>query len=112
MKIVSPLEAPENDNPHGVSARPLHSTEHTQVSMITLEPGQALKLHSTPVDAFFYILEGSGTVEIGDERESVTKDMLIDSPAKVPHRLLNDGTETFRFLVVKTPRQSDPARML
>ena len=49
-------------------------------------------------------------MEIGDERESVTKDMLIDSPAKVPHRLLNDGNETFRFLVVKTPRQSDPAR--
>jgi mannose-6-phosphate isomerase-like protein (cupin superfamily) len=63
MRIVSASEAPETDNPHGVSARPLHSSEHVQVSMITLQPGQALKLHSTPVDAFFYVLEGSGTVE-------------------------------------------------
>ena len=50
MRIVSAPEAPETDNPHGVSARPLHSTEHVQVSMITLGPGEALKLHSTPVD--------------------------------------------------------------
>lgn len=112
MRIVSASEASETENPHGVSARPLHSSEHVQVSMITLQPGQALKLHSTPVDAFFYVLEGSGTVEIGDESEGVSKDMLIESPAKIPHRLLNEGNETFRFLVVKTPRQADATRLL
>jgi len=112
MKIVSAYEAPESENPHGVSARPLHSTEHVQVSILTLSPGQALKLHSTPVDAFFYVLEGSGTVEIGEESEHVSEGMLIDSPAKIPHRLLNEGTETFRFLVVKTPRQADATRLL
>lgn len=95
-----------------MDARSLHSTEHVQVTMITLKPGETLKLHLTPVDAFFYVIEGIGKVEIGGEVEEVGPDMLIDSPARVPHRLFNEGDDDFRFLVVKTPRQADPTRML
>ena len=112
MKIVKALEAGQTDNPHAVDARGLHSTGHVQVSMITLKPGEGLKLHLTPVDAFFYILEGTGKVEIGGETEEVTADMLIDSPARVPHRLFNESDADFRFLVVKTPRQADATRLL
>jgi len=48
MKIINALEAPEAPNPHGVSARGLHSNQHVQAVMVTLQPGQALKLHVTP----------------------------------------------------------------
>ena len=112
MKSVKSLEAARSDNPHGVDVRGLHSTEHVQVSMITLKPGEGLKLHLTPVDAFFYVLEGTGKVEIGDEIEEVTTDTLIDSPARIPHRLFNESDSDFRFLVVKTPRQADATRLL
>lgn len=112
MKIVKALKAPETPNPHDVSARGLHNTEHVQVSMVTLKPGEALKRHVTPVDVFFYILEGEGVVEIGDEQERVSTDMLIDSPARIPHRLLNEGDSDFRFLVVKTPRPTRATKVL
>ena len=108
MQIVKSLQAPEFQNPHGVSARRLHETEHVQVNMITLQPGEALKAHSTAVDAFFYVLAGTGVVEIDGERQQVGPDTLIPSPANGMHRLLNEGSETFRVLVVKTP--SKPAR--
>jgi mannose-6-phosphate isomerase-like protein (cupin superfamily) len=42
---------------------------------MALTEGQSLKKHTTPVDVFFYILEGKGEVEIGEERQSVEKDM-------------------------------------
>jgi mannose-6-phosphate isomerase-like protein (cupin superfamily) len=29
------------------------------------------------VDVFFYVLEGKGVVEIGDETQEVSRDMLI-----------------------------------
>lgn len=112
MEIIDALEAPDMDNAHGVSAKPLHSTEHVQVVMITLAPGEALKLHLTPVDAFFYVLEGEGVVEIGGEQATVHKDQLIPSPAKIPHRLWNESDATFHFLVVKTPRQKEKSRLL
>jgi len=112
MKIIDALQAAEAANPHGVSARGLHSTEHVQVTMVTLLPGEALKPHITPVDVFFYVLEGSGHVQIGDERETVTKDQLIHSPARIVHRLLNETETTFRFLVVKTPAQTSKTKVL
>ena len=112
MRLVNASEAPEAPNPHGVSARALHSTEHVQVSVVTLQPGEALKRHVTPVDVFFYVLEGEGIVEIGDETRRVSTDVLVDSPIRVPHRLINDREVPFRFLVVKTPRPTGTTRVL
>ncbi|HIP97123.1 MAG TPA: cupin domain-containing protein [Anaerolineae bacterium] len=112
MKTIKALEAPEAPNPHGVSARKLHETEHVQVVMVTLQPGEALKLHVTPVDVFFYALEGNGIVEIGGERQQVPSDTLVVSPARIPHRLLNESDEVFRFLVVKTPKPTRATKIL
>ena len=84
MKIIESKKAERNENPHGVDARNLHQNDHVQVVMVTLQPGEALKRHITPVDVCFYVLEGQGIVEIGVEREVVSQDMLIDSPARVP----------------------------
>lgn len=112
MKIVKALEATESPNPHGVSARGLHDTEHVQAVMVTLQPGEALKRHVTPVDVFFYVLKGRGIVEIGDEREEVSADMLVVSPARIPHRLLNESDGVSRFLVVKTPRPTKATKIL
>ena len=112
MKTVDALEAPEIKNPHGVSARELLSHEHAHVVMVTLQPGEALKRHITPVDVFFYALAGEGVVEIGDERQTVAPDTLVESPARIPHRLLNESDGVLRCLVVKTPRPTISTRIL
>jgi mannose-6-phosphate isomerase-like protein (cupin superfamily) len=112
MKILDTRSAPEKPNPHNVSVRKLYDTENAQVMHIELKPGEKLKKHITPVDVFFYVLEGKGTVEIGDEKEDVSRDMLIESPAKIPHRLLNEGDSTFRVLVVKVPRPAEETKLL
>jgi mannose-6-phosphate isomerase-like protein (cupin superfamily) len=112
MKVTEMKSSPEKPNPHNVSVRMLYDTEHAQAVHIELKPGEALKKHITPVDVFFYILEGKGIVEIGDEQQEVSRDMLIESPAKIPHRLLNPGDGIFRVLVVKTPGQTESTRLL
>jgi len=112
MKIVEAMTAAEGPNPHGVSTRELLSTEHAQVVMVTLQPGEALRLHITPVDVFFYVLEGEGVVEIGGEQQTVARDMLVESPARIPHRLLNKSQAVFRCLVVKTPRPTESTKLL
>ncbi len=112
MKITDMKSSPEKPNPHNVSVRMLYDKENAQAVHIELKPGEALKKHITPVDVFFYILEGNGTVEIGDEQVSVSRDMLIESPAKIPHRLLNPGDGIFRVLVVKAPGPTEKTRML
>jgi mannose-6-phosphate isomerase-like protein (cupin superfamily) len=112
MKIIDVKKASKHENPHGVSVNKLYDTEHAQIMHMELKPGESLKKHSTPTDVCFYILEGEGIVEIGEEQEKVSKDMLIESPAKIPHRLMNEGTDNFRFLVIKAPRQTETTKML
>lgn len=112
MKIVSVADAHSAPNPHNVDARKIYDTEHAVAVVITLEPGEALKKHATPVDVFFYVLEGTGVVEIGEERKEVSKDMLVDSPAMIPHRWINESREIFRVLVVKIPRPTTGTKLL
>ena len=92
------------DNAHGVDARNLYNTEDAMISVITLEPGQSLKRHITPVNVAFYVLEGSGIVEVGDEKMEVTKDTLIESPKDIVHCWHNESSSLLRFMVVKAPK--------
>jgi mannose-6-phosphate isomerase-like protein (cupin superfamily) len=112
MKAVQVKIVVSKPNPHGVDARSLSDKEYAQVAHITLPPGEALKKHITPVDVVFYVLEGRGVVEIGEERAEVEADTLIESPAKIAHRWINESRKLLRILVIKTPRPKEATRML
>jgi len=112
MKIVNALQAPAAENPHKVNAAPLLSTEHAMVVHITLLAGEHLRRHITPVDIFFYVLEGSPIIEIGDEKRQVDADSLVESPAGIPHCLYNETQKQARILVVKTPRPVGQTKLL
>lgn len=112
METVDAKAATSIENPHHVRASKLYDTENAQVVHITLEPGQALKKHITPVDVFFYVLEGMGIVEIGDEKKEIGPDVLVNSPAKIPHCWYNEGDSVLRFLVVKVPRPTETTKLL
>jgi len=92
------------DNAHNVDARNLYSTDAAMITVITLDSGQSLKRHITPVDVAFYVLSGKGIVEIGDEKQEVTADTLIESPGDIMHCWYNESSEPLRFMVVKAPR--------
>ncbi|MDG3546822.1 cupin domain-containing protein [Methanobacterium formicicum] len=112
MNIVQIEKTPIADTPHKVDVRKLYDTENAMTVHITLQPGESLKKHITPVDVFFYVLEGTGIVEIGDEKKEVGKDTLIDSPARIPHCWYNESENVLRFLVVKVPRPTTETKLL
>ncbi len=92
------------DNEHGIDARNVYNRETAMITVITLNPGQSLKRHITPVDVAFYVLEGTGIVEVGDEKKEVTKNTLIDSPKDIVHCWYNESTEPLKFMIIKAPR--------
>lgn len=112
MKITDVSQVVSGPNPHHVDARKIYESPHAMAVVITLKPGESLKKHITPVDVFFYVLEGAGVIEIGDERQTVGRDMLVESPARIPHRWINESTALFRVLVVKVPRPTEETRLL
>ena len=110
MKITRVIDSSTFQNPHAVEAKRLYDADNAEVIHMALKPGQSLKRHITPVDVFFYILEGKGIVEIGNEKQEVEEDTIIESPKNSPHLLRNTGQEIFRFLVIKVPKQKEPTR--
>ena len=101
-KKLSEVEIMENA--HGVDARNLYNTENAMVTIITLNPGQSLKRHVTPVDVAFYVLEGTGIVEVGDEKMEATKDTLVESPKDILHCWYNESSKPLQFMVIKAPK--------
>lgn len=112
MKITKVIETNIQDTPHKVDTRLLYDKETAQAVHITLQPGETLKRHITPVDVFFYILEGTPTVHIGDEEETVETDSLVESPKDIVHHISNQSTQVARILVVKAPKPHGKARLL
>ncbi|HDR74229.1 MAG TPA: cupin domain-containing protein [Methanoculleus sp.] len=112
MNVIEVAALPVSPTPHRVDARKVYDTEHATAVVITLAPGEALKKHITPVDVFFSVLEGTGIVEIGEERAEVGPDHLVESPKTIPHRWINESNRTFRVLVVKVPRPTTETKLL
>ena len=92
------------DTAHKVDARNLYKKDEAMITVITLKPGQSLKRHITPVNVAFYVLEGTGLVEVGDEKIEVTKDTLVESPKDILHCWYNESSNPLRFMVVKAPK--------
>jgi len=112
MKAAKCTDFPEKDTPHKVSVRTIYDHDHGQAVVISLKKGETLKKHITPVDVMFYVLEGTGNVEIGDEIMEVSRDMVIESSARIPHRLYNESSPEFRFLVMKMPKPVESTKVL
>ena len=103
MNIIKMEEIKGSENKRGVTAKKLISHENTRVMNLVLEPGNVVPEHSVPVDVFFYIVEGSGTIKIGDEEAVVEAKDIITCPPDTVMSLKADQNEKFVVLNVKTP---------
>lgn len=112
MHFTNLKTAQQKDTPHKVDVKEMYSKTDAQAMHITLQPGEALKPHKTPVDVFFYVLEGNPTVHVADEAISYPKDTLIESPKDIVHYLSNQSSEIARILVVKTPNPQGKTKVL
>jgi len=101
MKLTRVDSVPSRPNPHGVVARLLHDGSHAFVMHLTLEPGQAIAPHATPVDVLFYVLEGSGRAHQGVESVDISADTIIESPKGTAHGFSNTGSGLMRVLAIK-----------
>ena len=112
MKIVNPAQVEVINKIHQVKTGVVYDTPHAFVVHITLEAGERLKRHVTPVDVFFYILEGEPTIEIGQEKQRVAADHLVESPANILHCIYNETDCRARILVVKAPKPTTETKIL
>lgn len=104
MKIIKYQDQQIKETPHKIDVREMYNKESAQAMLMALKPGESLKPHKTPVDVFFFVLQGKPTIHIGDESEVCEADTLIESPADIVHYISNESESLARILVVKAPR--------
>ena len=112
MKIINWKNLEIVNTAHKVDVRKLYDYDNAQAMHMTLQPGQSLIPHITPVDVFFYILEGTPDVQVGDETITAEKDSVIESPKEIVHCISNKSNSIARILVVKAPKQTTKAILL
>jgi len=65
-----------------------------------LPPGAANLTHvHEDEEKIYFVVSGEGVVHCGDEEAHVSQGDAFFLPAKVPHSLLNTGTEDFQMVV-------------
>lgn len=84
-----------------VIARRRFVNNSTVAVEMRLEPGGSIPEHSTPEDVFFYVLEGSGTLTIGQETKDVYKGMVASCPSGILKSISNNSEDLLKVLVVK-----------
>ncbi len=100
MEIIDTkdFEAKEKFVPHKVIQQ-----DEVEVILLTFVPGQGLKEHTTPVDVFFYVIQGTAEIQVGDQTKQVPDGNIVLSPKDIPHNVRNTSDADAKILVVKTP---------
>jgi len=62
--------------------------------------------------SYFFVLYGTGVVEIGEEKETAGKNSLIESPKDIPRCWYNRSNAPLRFIVIKVPKPEKPTKFI
>ncbi len=68
------------------------------MTLFAFSQGESLSTHSSPGDAFVYILDGKAEITVGTTTHTVTAGEAIVMPSATPHGLT--ATENFKMLLI------------
>jgi quercetin dioxygenase-like cupin family protein len=82
----------------------LFQSERLLLGLNCLEPGQVQKPHEhVDQDKFYYVIEGSGRFQLGNEQKTASTGEVVWAPAGMVHGVANEGNGRLTLLVGITP---------
>jgi len=107
MKAINIEELNIMPNPHNIEARKVYNNENLEVVHLILQPGEHLAKHSLPVNVLFFIIEGTGIIEIENKMQRLSKNMFIEVLANIDRGWKNDTDKLLKILVVKVLKSNN-----
>ena len=85
-----------------------HTSRQQSLAEAIVAPGQTTQLHRHgQTEELYHILEGSGEMQLGNERFTVIPGDTVCIPPGTPHCIHNQADTRLRFLCCCTPPYSD-----
>src|SRR5688572_4534084 len=82
----------------------LFETERMFADIYCLEPGQEQKRHAhSGADKIYFVLEGTGKFNVGEEERELGADQVVLAPADVEHGVRNQSDARLVLLVFMAP---------
>src|SRR6266545_5278638 len=94
MATIIDYRSVNGSNPEKMYKATLFESQRLLLGLNCLEPGQSDRAHThAEQDKFYFVLEGEGEFQIGDERVKAGPGMTVLAPAGVAHGVNNVGTQ-------------------
>lgn len=87
--------------PFDLDGRILTSSSHTEMIQIRLSPGQKTGMHTQPFEVDFFVLEGKGTLVVGDKSLEVSGGDLVRVFPGLMRDWQNNSGSMLELLVIK-----------
>ena len=103
MSVIKLENLKKEENMRGIMTRDVLKNENVQVKNLILEEGDVVPAHQVPVGVFFHVMEGKGSIMIGDETYQLDEKDFITCPPNTKMKVMADRGDKFNILNVKTP---------
>jgi mannose-6-phosphate isomerase-like protein (cupin superfamily) len=107
MKIITKETSPQYARDHIRSyllvAESTTGAKHITTTLVEMAPGGIQTPHHHKTEQCYMILSGKGTMEIDGDRARVQKGDTVFIPSNSVHSLINDGTDTLKYISAGSP---------
>jgi mannose-6-phosphate isomerase-like protein (cupin superfamily) len=70
------------------------------LAIARLEPGKTIESHVDPIEEIYFVANGTGVMQVDDEKQQVNPGDVIWIPEGSAHSLVNNGSEPLVIFVV------------
>lgn len=77
--------------------------ENFTMGYVKIDPQGSVPKHEHHQEEVYYIVDGSGTIELGDDISEVTAGTAVYIPSNTPHELVNTGSVEMVMMFVYSP---------
>lgn len=89
--------------PFNFDGRILFTSSQYELIHLTLQPGEGMEPHAQPMDVVFFVIEGTGSLMVDNDRIIANENTTIYVPSGIQRAWTNTGNNPLRILVNKLP---------
>ncbi len=103
MSVIKLENIETEKNKRGIKTKNIIKNDNVEVKNLILEQGDVIPAHQVSVDVLFHVIEGQGSIMIGEVVYGLKAKDFISCPPNTPMKVMADKGEKFRVLNIKTP---------